>query len=224
MPIKKWNKIQLWKAGYKWNIHQNLKTNPDDLKLSDPTNPRAELIKDKIALMNMSKLMKWITWWRKRKYTPEELIEKVNEYFLMNMIFETQYDNHGNKIWEVFTRMRWMSIYWLCNHLEISYSSWRELSSTQKYGNICLQAKQKIMDAYIVWWLEWHYDSRVSSVIVNMQMQNERIEAWLKEWEDWKQNLFQNFQINVVVKNDEQLKKLEEPINIVKVVNKNNNN
>lgn len=213
MPIKKWNKIQTW--GRKWNIN-NLKTNPDDLKIKNNASWSSLYSETaiRIAAMNKAKLMQWITGWRKRKYTPEELLNKINEYFTLNMIFEEVYDGQN---WEVidykFQRMKAMSIFWLCNHLEISYSSFREMASTKKYWEICLQAKQKIMDHYIVWWLEWEFDSKVASIIVNMQMQNERIEEGLREGDN---NFFQKIEINVITKDWEEKKKID-PIKIINI-------
>jgi len=215
MPIKKWNKIQVWWR--KWDI-KNLKTRSDDIKVWSKLTIWVKTRKEtavRIAAMNEVKLLKWITWWRKRKYTPQQLLDKINEYFLSNMIFEEVlgWESWVEVIDYKFQRMRATSIFWLCNYLEISYSSFREMSSTKKYGEICLQAKQKIMDHYIVWWLEWEFDSKVASVIVNMQMQNERIEEGLN---DGSTNLFQKIEINVVWRDWETQQKID-PIKIITV-------
>lgn len=208
--------IQVWNAGRKWDIN-NLKTNPDEIEvtwLSSWAKSRKETAQV-IAKMNEVKLMNWITWGRKRKYTPNQLLDKINEYFMINMIFREVYDDSWKVIDVVFDRMRAMSVFWLCNHLEISYSSFREMASTSKYWLICLQAKQKIMDQYIVGWLEGQFDSKVASVIVNMQMQNERIEAGLQE-EKNKWNLFQKIEVNIVTKDWEVQKKVD-PIKVITV-------
>lgn len=219
MPIK-WKKktIQIWWR--KWDI-KNLKTNSNDInmwsELASWVKTRLEG-KERIAKMNLVKLQNWITWWRKRKYSVKDLLQKCNDYFHSNILFEEIYDDEMNIIDVEFKRMKAMSVFWLCNFLEISYSSFREMSSTKEYWQICLQAKQKIMDHYIVWWLEWEFDSKVASVIVNMQMQNERIQEWL-DLEDWKTNLFQKIEINVITKDWE--KKID-PIKIIEVKSKEN--
>ena len=210
MPIK-WKKI--WHVKRKWT--KNIKTDPKDIKSVNLGNWNKTLNENalKVARMNQAKVEKWITWGRKRKYTPENLLKKINEYFVSNMLFEEILDKDMNIIDYKYIRMRAMSIYWLCNHLEISYWTFRDMSIDKKYTTICLQAKQKIMDAYIVWGLEWELDSRVSSIIINMQMQNERIEEWLS---DWSSNLFQKIEVNIVTK-DWEIKKKIDPVKIINV-------
>lgn len=231
MPPKKWKKIQVWWKG-KWDIKKNLKRDSSEIKVKANPKTSAVWVKSRkdiaeaVAAMNEVKWMKWITWWRKRKYTPQALLDKINEYFLSNAMFEEVYKLDPK--WRVlkdddwmpleiidyhFIWMKAMSIYWLCNHLEISYWSFREMSSTKDYWHICLQAKQRIMDDYVTWGLTWKYDSRVSSAIINMQLQNERIEEWLQD----ESPLFQKIEVNIVTKDWQEQKKKIDPIKIITV-------
>ena len=213
------------KSANRWTKKLNKISDPKNIKITassiertnDPTIINPEAMAKRIAKMNLVKLQKWITAGRKRKYSPQELLKKINEYFFMNMIFEEVIDQ---KTWKVvdykYKRMKATSIYWLCNFLEITYNLFKQMSLDEKYTAICLQAKQKIMDNYIVGWLEWEYNPRVSSIIVNMQMQNDRIVEWLEYSEEKSnQNLFQNIQINVLTKKWEEETRKIEPIKII---------
>ena len=117
-------------------------------------------------------------WWRPQKYTPEELLNKSQEYFKKCDDTLISFDK---TTWKTVTKSKTLS--WLCLWLKVSKDYISEKVKDDRFSETIKQIRLEVENNIEEWILHWSYNS--TSWIFNLKNNFD----WKDKSEVWNTNL-----------------------------------